>query len=65
MYSLNVLEQLALLGKKYQSTDSSYFWENIDKISRDVDFLRFSYLRRFLSFSSNHDPLFLVPLKKF
>lgn len=48
-----------------KSEESGYFSEVIDKISRDIDFLRFSYLRRFIEFSSNHDPLFIVPLKKF
>ena len=46
MYNLSIIESLMKLSKNLRSTDSPYFTEIIDKLSRDLDFLRFSTLRK-------------------
>ena len=46
MYNLAIIESVMSLSKNLRNTDSHYFSEIIDKISRDLDFLRFSALRK-------------------
>lgn len=47
------------------ASDDVYGNAVMHKISTDIDFLRYSPLRKNIEFSNSNDPLFLYPLRKF
>jgi hypothetical protein len=60
-----IIEKVSICKKKLKVGESSYFFEILQKLGQDVDFLRLSALRKFIEFSNHNDPLFMVPYKRF
>jgi hypothetical protein len=44
---------------------NKYFNQVVDRLGYDVDFLRFTWLRKHLEFSNCNDPLFIYPFRRF
>ena len=50
---------------KISQNDDIYGNTVLHKLSTDIDFLRYSPLRKHIEFSNSNDPLLLYPLRKF
>ena len=65
--SLEIIEEIGIWRNKVKisQNDDTYGNTVLSKLSTDVDFLRYSPLRKHIEFANSNDPLFLYPLRKF
>lgn len=65
--SLKIIEEIAIWRNSLQvdNAGDKYGSNIIKKLSTDIDFLRYSPLRKYFEFANSNDPLFLYPTRKF